>query len=229
MGQSPPSDRASRVARRVGSSIDDRTGSFSLSGSPEKQARVVRPFSRPRATIVIAKGGACWALPRPGSGPGLGVVKWNLPASSARDRPKAGRRSSAGGSTCHSSTAASVTGLPSPSKTVPVSTTRLRRTESDQPIPGARSSVRRVPSSGCWWRQACSALHRHSLTAAQHDVPAVFRFSHRHVECADEAVTRRLVRDRQKDRSRASKGSPGKYICVTRRWAKPDPKNEKRM
>ena len=64
--------------------------------------------------------GACWVLPRPGTGPGFTVRKRNRPSPSATLRPNPGKLSDAGGSDCQISTQASAQGLPSPSSTRPV-------------------------------------------------------------------------------------------------------------
>ena len=79
-----------------------------------------------------------------------------------------------------------------------------------------------------------SALHRRRLAAAQHDVEAVAERLLRHrrvpVERGDQAAARALSSAVQlKIGSAASSGSPGKYICVTRRVAKAGPKTEKWM
>src|SRR5438128_466381 len=139
--------------------------------------------------------GACKALPRPANGPGFSVRKAKLPAASVAQRPKPGNVSPDAGSACQISTQASLTGSPSPSRSVP--TSRILSPVAPKRVRSAQEgSSRRCQYGPIVWLLVAlgmSALRpgeRCRAAAAQHEIEAIaerpFRLGGREVERGDE-------------------------------------------
>src|SRR6478736_3599605 len=81
-----PALRAMSVERRsAGTSA--RIGSAAFAGSSGKYMRVMSCFSSPRMKMVTLRCGACTLFARPGTRPGLMVLKRKAPCSSVSERP----------------------------------------------------------------------------------------------------------------------------------------------